>query len=114
MFFVCLCRLAPEYEERLKNGGELELRPQEEEIQSAEWIDMEDYSSQNIWRESSQYTEMNLAMLKAARRGISNSSTTGEKSDDGDESLPQGHGFVAKKLPVGFRPGHNTIYVSKL
>ena len=36
----------------------------------AEWMDMEDYSQQHMWRESPLYKEMNGAMLKAARRGI--------------------------------------------
>lgn len=49
------------------------------------------------------YTEMNKAMLNAARKGIEYSS-----SENGDEA----HGFVSKVLPVGFRPGSNAIYVS--
>ena len=114
MFFVCLCKLAPHYEQTLQEGGEVELLPQEEEILMAEWMDMEDYSQQHIWRESPLYKEMNGAMLKAARRGIaysnptSSDDCTSENELDEDES----HGFVAKNLPVGFRPGKNTIYVS--
>lgn len=100
MFFVCLCKLAPKYEERLKEGGEVELLPQEEEILMADWIDMDFYANQETWKESPLYKEMNGAMIHAARNGIEYSSR--------DES----HGFVAKKLPVGFRPGSNTIYVS--
>ncbi|KAL7534512.1 hypothetical protein ACHAWF_004855 [Thalassiosira exigua] len=110
MFFVCLCRLAPKYEERLNNGGEVELLPQEEEILMADWIDMEDYASQNVWRESPLYKEMNRAMLRAAKKGITYASTA-EGSDD-DDREGKSHGFVAKNLPVGFRPGSNTIYVS--
>ncbi|KAL7527517.1 hypothetical protein ACHAXR_001995, partial [Thalassiosira sp. AJA248-18] len=70
MFFVCLCKLAPKYEQRLKEGGEVELLPQEEEILMADWLDMEDYSQQKVWRESPLYKEMNWAMIRAARRGI--------------------------------------------
>ena len=100
MFFVCLCKLAPKYEEKLVEGGEVELLPQEEEILLADWIDMEFYANQDTWKESPLYKEMNGAMIQAARQGIEYSSR--------DKS----HGFVAKKLPVGFRPGSNTIYVS--
>ena len=40
MFCVCLCKLTPEYEQRLKEGGEIDLVPQEEEILMADWIDL--------------------------------------------------------------------------
>lgn len=85
-------------------GGEIELLPQEEEILMAEFIDMKDYAEQSLWKESPLYKEMNGAMLRAARKGIDYSSS----GDDDDES----HGFVAKNLPVGHRPGSHTIYVS--
>ena len=64
-------------------------------------------SLKGVWSESPLYTEMNGAMIRAARRGIVYSGDIGS-SDDDDEA----HGFVAKNLPVGFRPGRNTIYVS--
>jgi len=103
MFFVCLCKLAPKYETLVKQGGEIELLPQEEEILCADWIDLEDYAVQGVWSQSPLCKEMNKAMINAARKGISYSS-----SGDGDEA----HGFVSKVLPVGFRPGNNAIYVS--
>eukprot|EP00984_Skeletonema_dohrnii_P013612 scaffold5635_cov140-Skeletonema_dohrnii-CCMP3373.AAC.8 len=103
MFFVCLCKLAPKYETLVKQGGEIELLPQEEEILCADWIDMEDYAVQGVWTQSPLYKEMNRAMIDAARKGIEYSS-----NEDGDEA----HGFVSKVLPVGFRPGSNAIYVS--
>mmetsp|Transcript_551 Transcript_551/g.1125 ORF Transcript_551/g.1125 Transcript_551/m.1125 type:complete len:403 (+) Transcript_551:71-1279(+) len=108
MFFICLCKLAPKYEEVLKNGGEIEISPQEEEILCADWMDLEDYAHQSVWRESPLYKEMNGAMIRAARSGITFSSVHQEGNDDERES----HGFVAKNLPVGIRPGSNTIYVS--
>jgi len=52
---------------------------------------------------------MNGAMIRAARRGIVYSGDDGSSSGDDDDGA---HGFVAKNLPVGFRPGSNTIYVS--
>mmetsp|Transcript_24828 Transcript_24828/g.52620 ORF Transcript_24828/g.52620 Transcript_24828/m.52620 type:complete len:432 (+) Transcript_24828:163-1458(+) len=122
MFFVCLCKLTPEQEENVKQGGEVELLPQEEEILMADWIDMEDYAQQMVWRESPLYKEMNGAMIKAAKKGItySTSSSSGDVASDctlngedgGEEDDDESHGFVAKNLPVGFRPGKNTIYVS--
>ena len=105
MFFVCLCKLAPEYEQRLKEGGDVDLLPQEEEILMADWIDFEFYAHQGVWKESPLYKEMNGAMLRAAKKGIYYSNSV---DDDNRES----HGFVAKDLEVGFRPGRNTIYVS--
>eukprot|EP00985_Skeletonema_marinoi_P029437 scaffold27852_cov73-Skeletonema_marinoi.AAC.2 len=98
-----LMELAPKYETLVKQGGEIELLPQEEEILCADWIDMEDYAVQGVWTQSPLYKEMNRAMIDAARKGIEYSS-----SKDGDEA----HGFVSKVLPVGFRPGSNAIYVS--
>jgi len=118
MFFVCLCKLAPKYEMALQEGKDVELLPQEEEILCADWIDMEDYAVQGVWRESPLYKEMNGAMLKAARHGIEYSggiAPNGEKNEIKDENCEEddaAHGFVAKNLPVGFRPGSNTIYVS--
>lgn len=55
MFFVCLCKLAPKYETLVKQGGEIELLPQEEEILCADWIDMEDYAVQGVWSQSPLY-----------------------------------------------------------
>lgn len=106
MFFVCLCKLDPKYNELINEGKDIELIPQEEEILCADWIDMEDYAGQNVWRESPLYKEMNKAMLRAASKGIEYTAS----SEEGDND--QTHGFVAKNLPVGFRPGSNTIYVS--
>jgi len=107
MFFVCLCRLKPEYEQTVKNGGDIELIPQEEEILMADWIDMDFYATQGVWSESPLYKEMNGAMIHAAQKGIEYS-----LSNDDNSGKEEAHGFVAKNLPVGFRPGSNTIYVS--
>jgi len=112
MFFVCLCKLDPKYEEMLKRGGEVELLPQEEEILMADWIDMEDYARQSLWRESPLYKEMNGAMLKAAGKGIAYASADDECNNSDGKDDDESHGFVAKNLPIGHRPGKNTIYVS--
>jgi len=39
------------YEEGLRDGREIELLPQEEEILMADWMYMEDYSKQGPWTE---------------------------------------------------------------
>ena len=51
-------------------------------------------------------------MLKAARKGISYSPTSDDCTEGDENEDDEAHGFVAKNLPVGFRPGKNTIYVS--
>ena len=119
MFFVCLCKLDPKYDNLLREGKDIELLPQEEEILCADWIDMDDYAVQGVWRESPLYKEMNGAMLKAARHGIEysggiapNGEKSNKKAESSEEADDAAHGFVAKNLPVGFRPGSNTIYVS--
>ena len=43
--------------------------------------------------------------IEMASKGVKNNSKEGKEDD-------AAHGFVAKNLPVGFRPGSNTIYVS--
>ena len=97
LFFVCLCKLAPKYQAQVENGGEVELLPQEEEILEAKWMPLEEFANQPVWQESPLYREMNAAMFRAA-----------EGARNGDASP----GFVGKNLPVGFRPGSNTVYVS--
>mmetsp|Transcript_26733 Transcript_26733/g.54679 ORF Transcript_26733/g.54679 Transcript_26733/m.54679 type:complete len:463 (-) Transcript_26733:23-1411(-) len=132
MFFVCLLRLDPKYDEALREGGDIELAPQEEEIADASWIDMESYANQEVWQASPLYKEMNDAMLSVARGGIEK-----QDSEYGDDTgaaaemsninahggssgslfprpASHGGGFVARTLPVGFRPGKNTIYTSNL
>jgi hypothetical protein len=109
MFFVCLCKLAPEYERLLREGGEIDLVPQEEEILMADWIDFDSYAQQGLWKESPLYREMNRAMLRSIGKGGGGFHSDSD-DDDGDDDEP--HGFVAKNLDVGFRPGRNTIYVS--
>ena len=54
-------------------------------------------------------------MLKAARHGIEYAggiAPSREQSSKESKEDDAAHGFVAKNLPVGFRPGSNTIYVS--
>jgi len=39
------------YEEGLRDGREIKLLPQEEEMLMADWMDMEEYSNQGPWTE---------------------------------------------------------------
>lgn len=96
LFFVVKCSLASKHVEGLKEGREIELVPQEEEILDADWIEIEDYINQSTWKDSPLYKEMNGKILRSARR-------------DAASEGPQG--FIAKNLPIGWRPGSNTIYV---
>lgn len=104
VFVVCLCKLAPKYELLIQGGEDIPLIPQEEEILKAEWIDYDTYANQGLWKGSPLYEEMNRVMMLAIKNNEMNDNNNG----DGNEV----HGFVAKELDVGFRPGKQTIYVS--
>ena len=110
MFFVCQLRLSPKYSNDLKSGIEIELKPQEEEIADAKWVDMEEFFKQPLWTSSPLYNEMNAALKEAARK-LHPSLGTDSKSYDTVEYNQEVVGFVGKKLPVGFRPGSNVIFV---
>jgi len=110
MFFVCQLRLSPKYSNDLKSGIEIELKPQEEEIADAKWVDMEEFFNQPLWTSSPLYNEMNAALKEAARK-LHPSLGTDSKSYDTVEYNQEVVGFVGKKLPVGFRPGSNVIFV---
>lgn len=134
MFFVCLLRLDPKYDEFLQRGEEIQLIAQEEEIAQASWINMQDFANQELWQTSPLYKLMNDSMINAAQSGIEYSSSDdtgaiGSYQNNGnglqgqkkqyDTLFPtpppnNGSGFIARTLPVGSRPGTNTIYVSKL
>ena len=115
MFFVCLLHLSPAYKEGLAKGGEVQLVPQEEEIADIKWMTMEDYAAQDLWQGSPLYQEMNNSMMRVAYSAMrendsdSNGATDGSKTDEGEQC-----GLIAKTLPLGWRPGSQTIYLSKL
>lgn len=95
MFFVCHLKLDDCYNELLESGKEIELVPQEEEIAEIKWMTVEEYAEQDVWQGSPLYGEMNEALRRVV---------TGEL----------GGAFVGKSLDIGYRPGKNTIYGSKL
>lgn len=106
MFFVCQLTVAPRYLQELQEEGkEIELCPQEEEIAHAKWVDVDEYFSQPLWLSSPLYTKMNEALQEAARNIHPAATETDERTD-----TISGYGFVGKRLPIGFNPGHNTFY----
>jgi ADP-ribose pyrophosphatase YjhB (NUDIX family) len=82
LFFVCLLKL--------KDPTQIP-RPQEDEIADIKWMSVDQFVHQDLWNGSPVYKELNRAMVYAA--------TT------------RGAGWDVLELPVGFRPGSNTIYV---
>ena len=113
MFFVCLCKLSPQYENLLNEGKEIELVPQRRRDIVRRLDKHGGLAQKKNWAESPLYKEMNRAMLHAVGNGIEY--TAGNDNADSNKdnlSSEKTHGFVAKNLPVGFRPGGNTIYVN--
>jgi len=107
MYFVCLLRLPPKYLEGLKNGVDIPLKPQEEEIAEISWMTTEEYANQDAWQGSPAYEHLNGAMLRVAE-AVSSDKRSSESTGQSD------HGLVAMNLPVGWRPGSQTIYLSKM
>lgn len=83
LFFICLVKLT--------NPSQKPVL-QEEEIAHLTWMSPHEYANQELWNESPVYQELNAAILRASQ----------------DETA----GMVECKLPVGFRPGTNTLYMS--
>lgn len=82
LFFICLMKL---------KDPEQQASAQEEEIAAIQWMDMEEFSAQEVWQESPVYKALNEAMMEAVKT--------------------RGAGMQDETLSVGFRPGMNTIYV---
>ena len=82
LFFVCWMKLKDDDQEWVL---------QEEEIADIRWMSFDEFSGQELWQKSPVYQAMNDAMIQAVR------------SDQG--------GMKEVTLPLGFRPGTNTIYV---
>jgi len=82
LFYICLMKLEDPTQE---------VVAQEEEIAAIKWMDMEEFSAQEVWQTSPVYKELNQAMMTAVRT--------------------PGAGLEDVTLPVGFRPGTNTIYI---
>jgi len=122
MFFVCLLHLAPKYKEGLEKGVEVPLVPQEEEIAEIAWMSLDDFAAQDVWQGSPLYEELNGAMRRVANSVFNESKKEAAKGSHNtdengcaDAKEDSSHcGLVAKTLPVGWYPGNQTIYVSRL
>jgi len=109
MFFICLVRLANEDEIE-----DLVLKPQEEEIEQIQWMDIEDYCGQKTWAGSPAFQELNAALAHVAQESLESQSLSNQIEEPlQTRSGSRSYGFIGKKLPVGFRPGTNTVYVCK-
>ena len=114
MFFVVLLHLAPKYKSGLKNGEDVPLIPQEEEIAEIKWMPMEEFAAQDLWQGSPLYEEMNGAMIRVANSVMHEAAKKEGKEHANCSSEDEQCGLVAKNLPIGWRPGSQTIYVSRL
>lgn len=103
LFFICLMGLDPAY---YKEGKEIELTPQEEEIAGIDWMDMNSFAKQALWVDSPFYKQMNTAMIEAMEEA--------QARKNGEDFKSVSNGFIAKKLPLGHRPGSNSLYMSNL
>ena len=119
MFTVCSCTLSPIYDDVLYNtkddngeGGDVELIPQEEEIADIKWMDVEEYASQELWNKSPLYQELHSSIFALVNDMINKDNTDDDKKNDG--SGDKKVGFVAKTLPIGWRDGQQTVYLSNL
>mmetsp|Transcript_9752 Transcript_9752/g.12353 ORF Transcript_9752/g.12353 Transcript_9752/m.12353 type:complete len:437 (+) Transcript_9752:320-1630(+) len=128
MFFVCSLKLSSKY----NLEEEIPLVPQEEEIELISWMDVKDYANQGLWNESPLYQELNSVLFQAvasANRNDDTSSSTSTSTSTTTTSITaagtnskKNHqqeqksecGLIAKTLPLGFRPGEQTIYTSRL
>lgn len=83
LFFICKLNL---------NHPDQTPVLQEEEILDLTWMSPTEYANQELWSESPVYQELNASILRAAQHETA--------------------GMVQVTLPVGFRPGTNTLYMS--
>mmetsp|Transcript_8699 Transcript_8699/g.20108 ORF Transcript_8699/g.20108 Transcript_8699/m.20108 type:complete len:356 (-) Transcript_8699:176-1243(-) len=87
LFFVCWIQL----KDHDAYGDRHVWNRQEEEIADIRWMSMKDYADQALWKRSPVYKEMNTAMIRAVQSDVV--------------------GMEETTLPLGFRPGTNTIYI---
>ena len=122
LFFVCLASC--DYESMMEHNNvilEAVLNQQHDEIANIQWMDLEEYANQKLWKISPLYNEMNDAVRQCVNHYSppdNSKDTTNEQETNEEQNnilhSAEPHGFIAKTLPIGFRPGVNTIYVSKL
>lgn len=120
MFTVCSCKLSPIYDDVLYNqkDGDIKLIPQEEEIADVKWMDVDEYATQELWTKSPLYQEINSSIYSLvnnmqSKEGDNSKSEDGSDTND-DKKDDTKVGFVAKTLPIGWRDGQQTVYLSNL
>ena len=125
LFFICLMRLDP-VEYNFMDADNVDeclnqwIKPQEEEIAKIDWMDINEFSNQSLWVNSPLYSEMHTAIMRVVTDAKQNMKSDDDVAIDvnGDvdknKSYTDNHGFIAKKLPLGYRDGSNTVYLSKL
>ncbi len=109
MFVVCLLKLSPKYDKLLEENKEIILTPQEEEIAMISWMDLDEFSGQDLWQSSPLYMALHNSIFHAVR----GSESIADKGENNDSNGTQ-NGLIARTLPVGWRPGKQTIYLSHL
>lgn len=108
MFIVCSLKLAPKYHDLLNDNRDIELIPQEEEIAMIDWMEVDEFAGQALWRKSPLYMELNGSIQSLVK-----SMRNQEREDNAAElTSTVHHGFVAKTLPLGYQPGEQTLYLS--
>ncbi len=118
LFIVCQLKLSSKYDEELKQTNDIELKPQEEEIAAIEWMDVDDFAGQELWQSSPLYKELNGCIHLAKESSSSSSSGSSSKTDEvdtkdnDDQSTNNNYGLIAKTLPLGYRSGEQTVYLS--
>ena len=94
---VCLLKLDPKYENM---DSDIELTPQEEEIEDIGWTNFTDFTNQNRWQGSPLYQEMHKTIHEAIED--SRDSSTQLKGEQGENSCDEKNsrtcGMIAKSL----------------
>ncbi|CAB9505492.1 Nudix hydrolase [Seminavis robusta] len=96
-FFVCLLSI-PSTDD---DANQLDnLKPQEHEIKDIQWMSVQKYADQDVWQASPTYKKLNQAILDAV--------------ENQKQGKPASSLIASEQLTVGFMPGLNTLYKSKL
>ena len=92
LFFLCLIQLTPE-------GEEITFKAQETEIADIQWMDVKDYMNQPLWKDSPLFQSMHQVLHELS------------SDDETTNRINNNIGFISKRLPLGIRPGFQTVYV---
>ncbi len=98
LFVICQLKLSSKYDKELEETNDIQLLPQEEEIAMISWMDVNEFSDQELWQSSPLYKELNECIHLAVKQ-------EGKKDQ-------LNYGLTAKTLPLGYRSGEQTVYLS--